>query len=81
MLSSETVIISGVDDWTMQWVVSVLVELQMMTTFKMFHSASVCFSSECGGRRTRGRMEKDEKVENGHTLETKLFIHVFADLW
>lgn len=34
----------------------------------------VCFSSECGGRRTWGRIEKDEKVENGHTLETKLFM-------
>lgn len=33
----------------------------------------VCFSSECGGRRTWGRIEKDEKVENGLTLETKWF--------
>lgn len=41
----------------------------------------VCFSSECGGIRTRRRMEKDETVENEHTLETKLYIHMFADLW
>jgi len=45
----------------MQWVVSVLVELQIMTTFKMFHFASVFVSAVsveaggCGGgwRKTR----------------------------
>lgn len=81
MFSSEAVI-SGVDDWTMWWVVSVLVELQMMATVQNVSLClCVCFSSECGGRRTWGRIEKDEKVENGHTLEAKRFIHVFAESW
>jgi len=69
MLSSETVIISGVDDWT-NAVGSVSVGGVANNDY--FQNVSlclcVCFSSECGGRRTRGRMEKDEKVESGHTL-------------
>lgn len=77
MFSSERVI-CGVDDWPMQWVL-VLVELQMMATFRVFIFVFVlAVSVEAGGCGGGWRKMRRWKIQ---ILQIEMFIHVFADLW